>query len=77
MCFLASHTSTNTNFLSKATDYFSHLLLQRWEAKVRRKEKSPKPGIELFIIYITNINIDNVLINTIYKCSMNKNKSSS
>ena len=24
-----SHTSTNTTFLSKATDYFSHMLLQR------------------------------------------------
>ena len=34
-------------FLSKATDYFSHMLLQRWEAKIRRKEKSPQPGIEL------------------------------
>ena len=42
-----SHTSTNTTFLSKATDYFPHLLLQRWEAKIRQKEKSPQPGIEL------------------------------
>ena len=42
-----SHTSTNTTFLSKATDYFSHMLLQRWEVKIRRKEKSPQPGIEL------------------------------
>ena len=24
-----SYTSSNTNFLSKATDYFSHMLLQR------------------------------------------------
>ena len=24
-----SHPSTNTTFLSKATDYFSHMLLQR------------------------------------------------
>ena len=24
-----SHTRTNTTFLSKATDYFSHMLLQR------------------------------------------------
>ena len=47
MCFLLSHTSTNTTFLSKATDYCSHMLLQRWEAKIRRKEKSPQPGIEL------------------------------
>ena len=33
-----SHTSTNTTFLPKATDYFSHMLLQRWEGKIRRKE---------------------------------------
>ena len=42
-----SHTSTNTTFLSKATDYFSHMLLLRWEAKICRKEKSSQPGIEL------------------------------
>ena len=42
-----SHSSTNTTFLSKATDYFSHMLLQRWEAKINWKEKSPKPGNEL------------------------------
>ena len=42
-----SHTSTNTTSLSKATDYFSHMLLQRWEAKIRRKESSPQLGIEL------------------------------
>ena len=42
-----SLTSTNTTFLSKATDYFSHMLLQRWEAKIRRKESSSQPGIEL------------------------------
>ena len=35
------------SFLSKATGYFSHMLLQKWEAKIRRKEKSPQPGIEL------------------------------
>ena len=29
MCSWLSHTSTNTTFLSKATDYFSHMLLQR------------------------------------------------
>ena len=29
MCFLAFSHSTNTTFLSKATDYFSHVLLQR------------------------------------------------
>ena len=42
-----SHTSTNITFLSKATDYFSHMLQLRWEAKIRRKECSPQPGIEL------------------------------
>ena len=42
-----SHTSINTIFLSKATEYFSHMLLQRWEAKINRKEKSPQLGIEL------------------------------
>ena len=42
-----SHTSTNTTLLSKATDYFSHMLLQRWEAKICWKESSPKRGIEL------------------------------
>ena len=44
-----SHTSTNTTFLTKATVYFSHMLrdLQRWEAKIRHKEKSPQPGIQL------------------------------
>ena len=40
-----SHTSTNTTFLSKATDDFSHMLLQRWEAKIRRKENLPQPGL--------------------------------
>ena len=39
------HTSTNTTFLSKATDYFSHMLLERWEAKIRRKEKLPKVAL--------------------------------
>ena len=34
-------------FLSKATDYFSHMLLQRQEVKIRLKEKSPQPGIKL------------------------------
>ena len=39
MCVsLLSHTSTNSTFLSKATNYFSHMLLQRWEAKIRRKD---------------------------------------
>ena len=37
----------NTTFLSKATDHFSHMLLQRWEAKIHQKEKLPKPWIEL------------------------------
>ena len=35
-----SHTSTNTT-------YFSHMLLQRWKAKIRLKEISHQPGIEL------------------------------
>ena len=38
---------TNTTFLSEATDYFSHMLLQRWEAKICKKESSPQLGIEL------------------------------
>ena len=46
--FWLSHTSSNTTFLSKATDYFSHMLLQRREAKIcRKKKKSPQPGIKL------------------------------
>ena len=36
-------------FLSKATEYFSRMLQQRWEAKIRRKEISPQPGLELTI----------------------------
>ena len=39
-------TPVLTTFLSKATDYFSHMLLHRLEAKIRRKEKSPQTGIE-------------------------------
>ena len=38
MCFLAFF------FLSKATDYFSHMLLQRWEAKIRRKKSRLNRG---------------------------------
>ena len=34
------------NFLSKAMDYFSHMLQQRGEAKIHWKESSPQPGIE-------------------------------
>ena len=45
-----SHTSTYTTFLSKATDYFSNMLLQRWEVKIRLKESKPQPGIELTTI---------------------------
>ena len=41
------HPSTYTTFLSKATNYFSHMRLQRWEAKIRWKESSPLPGNEL------------------------------
>ena len=43
-----SYTSTlNTTFLSEATDNFSHMLLQRWEAKIYQKESLPQPRIEL------------------------------
>ena len=45
--FLTQVLDSNTTFLSKATDYFSHMLLQKWKAKIRQKEKSPQPGIEL------------------------------
>ena len=38
---------SNTTFLSKAIDYFSHMLLQRGKAKIRRTEGSPQPEIEL------------------------------
>ena len=39
MCFLAfSFQNCNTTFLSKATNYFSHMLLQKREAKIRRKK---------------------------------------
>ena len=33
-----SDTSTSTIFLSKATDYFSHMFLQSWEAKYAGKK---------------------------------------
>ena len=33
-----SHTSANTTFLSKGTDYFSHMLLQSWEAKLPERK---------------------------------------
>ena len=46
-CLLSKWKKKNTTFLSKATDYFSHMLLGRWEANIRRKEKLPEPGIEL------------------------------
>ena len=39
MCFLA-----NTTLLSRATDYFSHMLLQNREVKIRRKESLPQTG---------------------------------
>ena len=41
---LRSVSLTHRTFLSKATDYFSHMLLQRLEAKIRRKESSPQPS---------------------------------
>ena len=31
----------------QATDYFSHMLYERGEAKICRKESLPQPGIEL------------------------------
>ena len=36
-----------TTFPSKAHDYFSHMLPQRWEAKIGQKEKSLQLGIKL------------------------------
>ena len=47
ICFLAFSHQYLHNFSFQSTDYFSHLLLQRWEAKIRHKEKSPQPGIKL------------------------------
>ena len=35
--FRCSIFSPFTTFLSKSTDYISHMLLQRWKAKIRRK----------------------------------------
>ena len=40
-------TPVLAQLLSRATDYFSHMIQQRWEAEIRRKESSPQPGIEL------------------------------
>ena len=37
MCFLAFSYRYQHNFLSKATDYFFHMLQQRREAKIRRE----------------------------------------
>ena len=45
-CFLAFSHQYQHNFLSKATKYFSHL---RWEAKIRQKENSHQPRIEITI----------------------------
>ena len=50
MCFLVFSHQYLHKFLSKATDYFSHMLQQRWEAKVCREESSPQPGLELTTI---------------------------
>ena len=47
MCFPAFSHCTNRTFLSKAIDYFSHILLQSREAKISQKESSSQPGIEL------------------------------
>ena len=41
------HSRTNTTFLSKTTDYFSHMLLQRWDGKIHWNECLPQPGIKL------------------------------
>ena len=49
MSFLAFSNQYYHNFLSKATDYFSHMLQEKWEVKKRRKENSPKLGIRLMI----------------------------
>ena len=43
-------TEVLTQLSSKATDYFFQMLLQRGEAKIRRKEISPQMGIELTTI---------------------------
>ena len=43
MCCLAFLHQYYHNFLSKATNYFSHMLQHRWEAKILRKESSPQP----------------------------------
>ena len=42
-----SQTSTNITVLYKATDFFPHMLQQRWDEKIRRKESSSQPGIKL------------------------------
>ena len=47
MCFLAFSHQYQHKFLSKATDYFSHMIQQSREAKIRRKEISPQPGLEI------------------------------
>ena len=44
--FFGSLTPVLTTFLSKAIDYFHYMLLQRLEAKIRRKEMLPQPGHE-------------------------------
>ena len=38
------------NFLSKANNYFSHMLQQKCEANIRRGERLPQPGIKLTTI---------------------------
>ena len=47
MCFLAFSHQYLHKFLSKATNYFSQMLQQRWEAKICRKGSSLQLGLEL------------------------------
>ena len=46
-CFLNFSHEYNHEFLSKPTNYFSHMLQRRWEAKKIRKEISPQMSLEL------------------------------
>ena len=53
-----SHTSTNTTFLSKATNNFSHMLLQRCEAKMN----DGNTGIRRILVLVYGGNIVLVLV---------------
>ena len=48
-CFLAFSHQYEHKFLSKATNYFSHILQLRLEVKISRKEILPQPGFKLTI----------------------------